>query len=214
MTDYQDRLQKIYNLVSDYVASGRDMLVSTQRLLINVLELAEVEEPAEAEELDEQTPVQTKEEIEEEENMTNEIIISCDASVKENPGGPSSVGVVIRFPKETGIKPIELAKHTPAKSNNEAEYDAVYEGILSLVNIHNAPLYPIVVHSDSQLVVKQLTGEYKINNDTLKRKYAAIHELCSQIPLPVRIEWRPRNSTRDLAQANFIAQEALGVKRH
>src|SRR5688500_10951110 len=51
------------------------------------------------------------------------IICSCDASIKVNPGGPASVGVVFQIP---GQKNMELAQGSPAKSNNQAEYDAIY----------------------------------------------------------------------------------------
>lgn len=192
-----ERTQQIYNLVSDYLASGRDLLVSTQRLLFEIMEIASGVSP---------------EDTKEKEEMNEEIIISCDASIKKNPGGPASVGVVIRFPD--GTPPVYLAKAVPSLTNNEAEYDAVYEGLLSLVNTQNTPTYPVLVKSDSQLVVKQLTNEYEINHESLKKRYNSIHALCSKIPVPVRIEWRPRNSTPDLTQANFLAQDLLQVKRH
>ena len=150
--------------------------------------------------------------IQEEPQEEMAIIISCDASIKTNPGGPAAIGAVIRFPDET--KPLSIAKLTNAQTNNEAEYDAIYEGLTALVNLHNRPKYPITIRSDSQLVVKQLKGEYKINLEPLKRKCLSINELAKSLPVPVKIEWRPRNSTPDLTQANFNAQDALGVKRH
>lgn len=201
MTTPDERLEAIYNLVTDQLASGRDMMVSTWRLLNEVKKLSEttIEEV-------EDMPI-TEEKVED-----PVIVISCDASIKVNPGGAAAIGAVIRFPDET--KPLSLAKLTSATTNNEAEYDAIYEGLLALVNLHNRPKYPITVRSDSQLVVKQLEGKYKINNVALQRKCTSIHELAAKIPVPVKIEWRPRNSTPDLTQANFNAQDALGVKRH
>ena len=145
------------------------------------------------------------------ETVEQKIIISCDASIKVNPGGPAAVGVVIRFPEG---KPVQFSRHTSAQTNNEAEYDAIYEALMFLANTVNRPKFPVVVRSDSQLVVKQLTGKYQINNEVLGRKCSSINELAKALPVPVEIEWRPRNSTPDLTEANFLAQDALGVRRH
>lgn len=199
MTTPEDRLEAIHNLVSDELASGRDMLISTWRLLSEIKKLSGIEEQ------EEQAMTTEPEE-------QPEIVISCDASIKVNPGGAAAIGAVVRFPDET--KTLKISKLTSATTNNEAEYDAIYEGLLALVNLHNRPKYPITIRSDSQLVVKQLKREYKINLAPLKRKCESIHELAAAMPVPVKIEWRPRNSTPDLTEANFMAQDALGVKRH
>jgi ribonuclease HI len=196
----EERLEEIYNVISDEIASGRDMLLSTQRLLNKIVILATGEDMIES--------------VREGGSSWKEdetIFISCDASIKVNPGGPAAIGAVIQVPGEETLK---VAKGTPALTNNEAEYDAIYEGLLALVNLHNKPKFPIVVRSDSQLIVKQLTGEYQISDDRMKRKCQSIHELAASIQMPIAIEWRPRNSTPELAEANFIAQDVLGVKRH
>ncbi len=140
------------------------------------------------------------------------ITISCDASIKKNPGGPASVGVVIRVP---GKKPVEIAKIVPANTNNEAEYDAVFEGLKFLSTTVNVPKHEVVVNSDSQLVVKQLLGEYKISDSfpNLKKRCEIIRELAAALPVPVKVEWKPRNSTPDLELANYLAQDAIGVPR-
>ena len=193
----EEKLEEIYNMISDEVASGRDMLISTQRLLCRIMDLTTGQE--------EVKPV----DIDINENET--IVISCDASIKVNPGGPAAIGAVIRIPEGDVLK---IGKFTPATTNNEAEYDAIYEGLLALVNLHNRPKFPIVIRSDSQLVVKQLLGEYKVTDERMKRKCESIHELAAAIQVPVQLDWRPRNSTPDLTEANFLAQDVLGVRRH
>jgi ribonuclease HI len=193
------KIEAIQNLISDHLASGKDMLVSTRRLLDEILEIA------------------SEETIDIEEPMLNsyeqKIIISCDASIKKNPGGPAAVGVVVRSP-DPSIYPTKFHRCTNAQTNNEAEYDAIYEGLMFLANIVNRPKYPVVIRSDSQLIVKQLTGEYQINNEILKRKCQSINDLAKALPVPIEIEWHARNSTPDLTEANFLAQDALGVRRH
>lgn len=212
----KERLRQIYNTISDYLASGRDLMISTQGLLSDLMELADT--PATEEDDILSSIEDSSENIFSEEKVEDEfqaIIISCDASIKNNPGGPSSVGVVIRFPDEMNQAPMKLSKIVSAKSNNEGEYDAVYEGLVALFNLINKPKYPVIVRSDSKLVVNQLTGEWKINSESLQQKAANIHEFCKAVqPVPVIIEWHRRNSTPDLTEANFIAQDKLGVRRH
>jgi ribonuclease HI len=214
----KERLRQIYNMASDYLASGKDLLVSTQRLLADVCELSDApiteEDDIVEDSLQDENPDNFSEENSEPEEM-EAIIISCDASIKNNPGGPASVGFVIRFPREMNQAPIRMSKPVSSNSNNEAEYDAVYEGLVTLFNLVNRPKYPVIVRSDSKLVVNQLTGEWKINNESLKKKAENIHEFCHAVqPVPVILEWHRRNSTPDLTEANFMAQDVLGVPRH
>lgn len=194
-----EKLEAIQHLISDYLVSGRDMLISTRRLLEDILETTGNE-------------MSDTKELELGMDPEQKIVISCDASIKVNPGGPAAVGVVIRIPD--GSHPTKFHKHTPAQTNNEAEYDAIYEGLMFMANMFNRPKFPIVIRSDSQLVVNQLTKKYEINNDVLRRKSESIHELAKVLPVSIEIEWRPRNSTPDLTEANFLAQDALGVRRH
>lgn len=140
------------------------------------------------------------------------VIISCDASITENPNGKVAVGVVIEFKNE---KPIELFRKVK-KSNtcNQGEYDAVYYGLTQLMALKNNPGCEIEVRSDSQLVVNQLNGKWKCNDPELKRRRDSVLELVESLPVPVSFQWRPRNSTPALEQANYLAQDALGVSRH
>lgn len=196
MTEEEEKLELIHNLVSDYLASGRDLLTSTQKLLEQIMSITTIE--------DSNLPVDS-------EHYLDKIIISTDASIKENPGGPASVGFVIRPPGET---PLIISKFTNSTTNNEAEYDAIYEALVTYMNLNNKPTSNIVIRSDSKLVVNQLMGKYQINTESLQRRFNSIHELARQIPVRVEIEWRPRNSTPDLATSNFEAQKLLGVKPH
>jgi ribonuclease HI len=138
------------------------------------------------------------------------VIISCDASIKVNPGGPSAVGVVIEI---NGAK-LQLSQGSVATSNNQAEYDAIYFGLTTLMTLHNNAQLTVEVRSDSQLVIRQLNGDIKCNDEKLQRKRDLILEYVKQLPVPVEFVWRPRNSTPELKLANYLAQDFLGVPRH
>lgn len=139
------------------------------------------------------------------------IIISCDASVKVNPGGPAAVGFVIENKTE---KPNVFGKRVPATSNNQAEYDAIYEAITTFFNMHNNPSCLVEVRSDSKLVIEQLKGKMKCNDPQLKRRRDLIIELVNQLPVPIKWVWRPRNCNPAMEAANFRAQDLLNVHRH
>ena len=62
-------------------------------------------------------------------------------------------------------------------TNNEAEYTALIEGLkygleLKLININ--------IYSDSELVVKQISGHYKVKNDRMKKLYKETYSLLSK----------------------------------
>jgi ribonuclease HI len=144
------------------------------------------------------------------------IIISCDASIKENPGGPSAVGAVIQWANR-GVDnqdPLIISQQSPATTNNQAEYDAIYTALTNLMSLHNNPGVMIEVRSDSQLVIKQLNKEIECHDKDLQRRRDAIQELVRELPVPVTFVWRPRNSTPELKLANHLAQDLLGVPRH
>ncbi len=85
-----------------------------------------------------------------------------------NPG-PSAAGVVIYNPANELI--FKAGFFLGKSTNNVAEYRAIEEGVLRGKDLG---VKKIVVHSDSQLVIRQLTGKYKVNNLTLKKIYNSI----------------------------------------
>lgn len=191
-----DRINIALEMIRDYLK--KDMLVSTKDFLLRLKECLTIEDQPEEEVTS--NPV------------TEQIIISCDASIKENPGGPAAVGIVINNPRIA--KNLELARSTKATTNNQAEYDAVYTGLVTFVNLNNNPGMPIVIRSDSQLVIRQLKKEIQCQDKQLIKRRDLILELAGELPVPVTFEWRPRNSTTELELANHLAQDLLGVPRH
>jgi len=147
-------------------------------------------------------------------------IVSVDASIKKNPGGPASVGVVLDMPG-TANPHQSIGRCVPANTNNEAEYDAVYEALGQLSSLIMACLRfeKIEIHSDSQLVVKQLSGEYKSSIPRLtKRRDLILEKLEEMREIPgfptIEIKWYPRNSTLGLKLANDTAQDMIDVPNH
>jgi ribonuclease HI len=88
-------------------------------------------------------------------------VIHIDGASRGNPGD-AAYAVVIAVP---GRPPIEESGVLGQETNNVAEYTAL---IKALEKARHLGLRRLHIHSDSELVVKQVKGEYKIKNDDLR----------------------------------------------
>ena len=74
----------------------------------------------------------------------------------------SGAGVILVSPE--GFKIQQSIKFTFHATNNEAEYEAIIAGLRLA---HNLEVTNIHIHSDSQLIVKQVLGEFKTHNSRM-----------------------------------------------
>jgi len=198
------RLFAIASMIDDYFNSTKVILNSTYDFLEKIQTIALG--------LEEEDPLPQKINS----LYGNCITISCDASILKNPGGPSAVGFVIDFAKKEQAN-LSTARFCKANTNNQAEYDAIFFSLSALIDLCGGAniTVPINVISDSLLVVDQLNGHKKCNDEKLKHKRDLILELAQSLPkTSVTFNWKPRNSTPELKQANDMAQNLLGVSNH
>ena len=111
----------------------------------------------------------------------NKYILYTDGGARGNPG-PAAAGVVVYDAK---LKEIDkFAHYLGVATNNQAEYQALILGlgrIQKLVgNAHKIAETSVEVFMDSELIVKQMNGEYKIKNKDLKPLFAKVEELSAQ----------------------------------
>lgn len=97
--------------------------------------------------------------------------IFIDGASRGNPG-PASTGVVLR--DENGKTLREHCRAIGVETNNVAEYAALLDALELAKEIGAEEL---LVHSDSQLLVRQLTGQYKVKNLRLAGYLADIRKL-------------------------------------
>ena len=97
-----------------------------------------------------------------------------DGGARGNPG-PGAIGVVILNNKEEVI--YELAKYIGKCTNNEAEYEALETGLDSAVK---RKITDLNVYLDSELITKQIKGEYKVKSSSLKKYYTRVKKLESE----------------------------------
>lgn len=103
------------------------------------------------------------------------LIAHSDGGARGNPG-PAGYGVVIH--DESGRKVAALSQYLGQQTNNFAEY----QGLLAALEyaLQHGPK-ALQVISDSELLVRQMKGIYKVKNPTLKDLHARAQELIAQL---------------------------------
>ncbi len=103
----------------------------------------------------------------------NNYVLKCDGGALNNPGRGASASVIY----ENGIIIDKRAIYFSHTTNNAAEYNSL---ILGLKRCLKLGIKDIQVKMDSQLVVKQVLGEYKDKNEALKGLHFQVLELVVQ----------------------------------
>lgn len=101
----------------------------------------------------------------------DEIKIFCDGGSRGNPG-PSAAGVVFLTSDDEVID--KFCKFLGLGTNNQAEYSAV---LLALDKLKNYNYQKASFYLDSELVVKQLHGQYKVKDSILRDLFFKIQSL-------------------------------------
>lgn len=91
--------------------------------------------------------------------------IRVDGASRGNPG-QAGAGAVIRDPQGKVVR--ELRKYLGVMTNNMAEYSAI---VMALAEAKAMGAGEVEVFADSELMVKQLTGKYKVKSADLKPLY-------------------------------------------
>ena len=119
------------------------------------------------------------------------ITIFIDGASRGNPG-PSAVGIYVR--DSAGTEFIKRGEFIGKTTNNVAEYQAIIRSLKHLAQSHFIKLEDsqITINSDSQLVIKQLCGDYKIKSANL---------------IPLAIETRKLMKTVPHLKLNFIDRD-------
>jgi len=135
--------------------------------------------------------------------MPNQISIYCDGGARGNPGPAASAFVV----KDSSGKIIhEQGFYLGTATNNQAEYQAVIEA-LKWLSTMNHQLSTINFYLDSQLVVNQLKGEYKVKDPGLKIKHLEIKRLISNFKFQIsNFVYVPREQN---SRADFVVNQTL-----
>jgi ribonuclease HI len=103
------------------------------------------------------------------------LIAHSDGGARGNPG-PSGYGVVIK--DESGRKVATLSEYLGHQTNNFAEYQGLIAALEYAIQ-HGPKALKLI--SDSELLVRQIKGIYKVKNPTLQDLHARAKELIAQL---------------------------------
>src|SRR5438477_13015343 len=121
------------------------------------------------------------------------LVAFVDGGSLGNPG-PSGIGVVIEG-SERGT--IRIAKWIGHQDNNVAEYVALLEALQCALNLEATVLQ---VYSDSEVVVRQMRGEYKCRSPRLYSLHWICRKLARSLSFSINHVTREKN-----AEANRLA---------
>src|SRR6201987_4147299 len=133
-------------------------------------------------------------------------IANIDGASRGNPG-PASYAVVIRDPSTKII--LELAKNIGRETNNVAEYYALLAA-LDYATSHN--ISALRIRSDSELLVRQMRGRYKVKSADLKPLHERSSKMAKQLGY-FAIEHVRRELNRDADELANVALDQAGVPK-
>lgn len=133
------------------------------------------------------------------------IICYTDGGARGNPG-PAGIGVYITDESGNVIKEVKMAIGNG--TNNFAEYMGVSVGLKTLKDLYGKQTKDLEfeLRMDSELVKKQLNGEYQIKEASLVPQFIEIHNLRVTNFPNLKLTHIPR---KDNKQADRLVNEAL-----
>jgi len=130
-----------------------------------------------------------------------DLTIYTDGASRNNPG-EAGAGIFIMRDGE----PFErIARYLGTTTNNIAEYSAAIIGLERAVQLKAST---VKLNADSELLVKQLNGQYKVKNEGLKPLHAKARDLIARIG-SVEVQYIPRERNKE---ADALANRAIDEK--
>ena len=136
------------------------------------------------------------------------VIAFTDGASRGNPG-ESGIGIILK--DETGNVLFSGGGYLGKATNNTAEYQAL---IACLKKAYEIQCEKLVVHSDSELMVRQMQGTYKIKDKNLQRYAQEVRKLVGEAAFTFEIKHIAREENHDadmLANAGIDSRQTLRI---
>jgi ribonuclease HI len=127
--------------------------------------------------------------------------IYTDGGSRGNPG-PAAIGYIIYDPKKDVVA--EGGEYIGIATNNQAEYQAIVVALTKIKELGNSE--SVTCYLDSELVVRQVNGIYKMKNEALKPWLKKIHDLKQSLGGHVTFHHVPREKN---SEADALVNKAL-----
>lgn len=131
------------------------------------------------------------------------LVIHTDGGARGNPG-PAAIGVVIKINQKT----VRYNLYLGTATNNEAEYQAVIFALQKaklLLGKTKAKNTQLEINVDSELLYKQIRGEYKIKQEHLQKLFIEVWNLKQDFK-QVNFRLIPRDLNKE---ADWLVNQAL-----
>jgi len=136
------------------------------------------------------------------EHTAKEIRIYADGASIGNPG-PAGIGIVVE--DEKGDVLLTLSKHIGNATANTAEYMALIE---ALKVAKRYSVERVVINCDSELVVKQVNGDYAVRSKELLQLHRRVLKLRERFKECI-IRYIPKSENK---RAHNLAQDAIACR--
>ncbi len=128
-----------------------------------------------------------------------------DGASRGNPG-EAAIGGYLKSP--SGELVFDFSRRIGTATNNVAEYRALEYMLIAISNLSAAKgaVDGLLIYSDSQLLVRQMGGRYKVKNKGLIPLYTSVKTLINQLDFPVIFRHIDRAENRE---ADRLANQAF-----
>ncbi len=106
--------------------------------------------------------------------MTDTLTLQFDGGSRGNPG-PAGIGIVVSSSDGTSL--VTLGRFIGRATNNVAEYRALITAMQEALKLGAKK---IIIRGDSELVIKQMRGEYRVKSPDMKPLYGEAQDLLAQ----------------------------------
>jgi len=122
-------------------------------------------------------------------------------------GNPGESGIGIKVYDESGNTILTISDYIGVATNNVAEYTAL---LALLKEAKSMSCSRLVVHSDSELMVRQVNRMYKVKDEGLKKLFAKVVDAQATLPMELELRYIPREKNRE---ADLLANQGIDEKR-
>jgi ribonuclease HI len=134
-------------------------------------------------------------------------ILYFDGGSRGNPGIAAGAAVLLL----TDHPPHTVTQYLPKATNNEAEYTGL---IIGLEKARELGITTLKIHGDSQLVLNQVKGTWKLKSENLRSFYDRARQLLSEFE-DIKLEWieRAKNHLADAAANRCMDTQGQSVAK-
>lgn len=138
--------------------------------------------------------------------MNDAFQLFTDGAARGNPG-PASIGAVLKSP--SGENVAEISEYLGETTNNQAEYRALLAGLRKALEL---AVKKIDVFLDSELVVKQLHGQYKVKHPDLIPLFEEVKSLLRKFSV-IQVSHVRREKNKEADKLANLALDSRSEKK-